>query len=74
MEIYLFVSNSSQSVSGFTSDVTGSKLPAEYAPWDASEHGEAVRVGSATDPVSMMIQRHGYFLVSTRKRITSRVA
>ena len=73
MAIYLFLSQSNENVQGFTLDITGSNLPADYAPWHAAGSGEAVPVGGDTDPVAMIVQRDGYFLVSTRKRSPGQV-
>ena len=62
MDIYRFVSDSTPSVSAFTSDLTGNNLPADYAPWRAVG-GRGVLIGSG-DPVARVVARHGLFLLS----------
>jgi hypothetical protein len=68
MEIYLFASDSRPSVSAFTSDKAGSNLPVEYSPWRAANSGNAMLIGSDTDPIAAAVRRDGYFLLSGKAR------
>jgi hypothetical protein len=47
-----------------TSDLTGSNLPADYAPWRAL--GGRVELIGSGDPVAREIAKHGLFLLSGR--------
>src|SRR5271154_4560343 len=60
MDIYRFDSDSTPSVSAFTSDLTGKNLPADYAPWRAVG-GRVDLIGS---PVARVVAEHGLFLLS----------
>jgi hypothetical protein len=72
MLIFIFASDTHLSVSAFTSDRTGGNLPTNYAPWRQVNGGRAMLVGSNIDPVSMAIQRDGYFLSISKARIGGR--
>jgi hypothetical protein len=65
MEIYVFISTTRPSVRAFTSDRTGGNVPADFAPWRAANGGRPFVAGS--DPVSKVVQRDGYFLVSAEE-------
>lgn len=65
-QTYIFISDSHPAVRAFTSDATGSNLPAVYAPWHALNGGNPVTAGSDRDPITLAIQRDGFFLVSAR--------
>jgi hypothetical protein len=65
MAIYLFVSEVEPGVKAFTADQSGANLPAAYAPWSISEgRRSTIRSREDDDPVSLMVKRRGYFLVS----------
>ena len=66
---YIFISDSHPAVRAFTSDATGSNLPAVYAPWHALNGGNPVTAGSNRDPIMLAIQRDGFFLVSTKHSV-----
>jgi hypothetical protein len=68
MLIYIFASDSHPTVSAFTSDQTGGKLPTEYAPWRPVNGGKAMLIGSEIDPVAKAVKRDGYFLLSGRTK------
>ena len=74
MKIYLFVSEPQSNVKAFTADRTGASLPAGYAPWIASGSRSGVPVGGDDDPVSVMVRRDGYFLVSGKGRTSAKGA
>jgi hypothetical protein len=57
MDIYRFDSDSTPSVSAFTSDLTGKNLPADYAPWRAV--GGRVELIGSGDPVARVVAEHG---------------
>jgi hypothetical protein len=64
MDIYRFVSDSTPSVSAFTSDRTGNNLPADYAPWRAV--GGRIELIGSDDPVARVVANNGLFLLSGR--------
>jgi hypothetical protein len=64
VDIYRFDSDSTPSVSAFTSDRTGNNLPADYAPWRAA--GGRVELIGSGDPVARVVAEHGLFLLSGR--------
>ena len=66
MTIYIFTSQSIPALRGFTSDETGSNLPAPYAPWQVLE-GASPAIVRENHPVADQVHRHGYFVISTRK-------
>jgi hypothetical protein len=66
MEVYIFISTTQASVRAFTSDMTGGNLPADLAPWRATNGGRPLAGGS--DPVSQAVQRDGYFLVNAKDK------
>ena len=71
MQVFIFASESCQSISAFTSDDTGANLPAAYAPWRAVNGGRAMAVGGGTDPVARAVERDGYFLLGGHSRYSS---
>jgi hypothetical protein len=62
MTVFLFISESDPTVRAFTADGTGNNLPAEYAPWRATNSGKAFYLGSANDPITIDIRTDGYSL------------
>jgi hypothetical protein len=63
MLMYLFVSTARPSIRAFTSDRTGTNLPRDYAPWEAS--GTPISANGTADTVTRAIERDGFFLVSS---------
>jgi hypothetical protein len=56
---YLFASDVNPSVSAFTDDASGGKLPAAYAPWRALNGGASLLVGPSSVPILDAIKRQG---------------
>jgi hypothetical protein len=74
MTIFIFVSHAHSGIRAFTSDETGSNLPAAYAPWDRVSSGATRYVGGDTDLVAKAVRRDGYFLVSGHSKVAARTA
>jgi len=72
MKLYLFASEPQSSVMAFTADETGANLPAGYAPWIASGNRADDPIDGGADPVSVMVRRDGYFLVSGKGRASKK--
>jgi hypothetical protein len=62
MNAYIFVSTTHANLRAFTSDETGGKLPAGYAPWSLTWR---MYLASALDPIAAAVKEHGFFLVSS---------
>jgi hypothetical protein len=65
--IYLFWSQADVEVFGFTADVDGQNLPAEFAPWERNGDGACLYAGPGeslpvSDPVRLAIQSEGFYL------------
>jgi|ERR1700712_958163 hypothetical protein len=63
MQVYIFDSDIDPSVRAFTSDRTGSNLPAEFAPWRAGNAGKSMHIGSSTDPIAISVEADGYLII-----------
>jgi hypothetical protein len=74
MAIYVFTSQSSPNLRGFTADETGGNLPATYAPWEKLADEAASGFDRKSHPVAQAVQRHGFFVISTRNNSKGRGA
>jgi hypothetical protein len=73
MPIYFFASHRETSVRAFTLDATGASLPAEYAPWNRARSSAPLPTEGDGSPVARAVQRDGFFLVTSRSKLSSGV-
>jgi hypothetical protein len=66
MVIYAFVSAGQWRVRALTSNVSGSNLPTEYAPWQKAKSKPVLLLAEAKDPVYKAIKQLGFLLLSGR--------
>jgi hypothetical protein len=62
MPLYFFLSEVDAAVRAFSSDETGSNLPASYAPWRRSSTAAVLSVDDGI--VAQTVRREGHFLMS----------
>ena len=67
MAIYLFRSETAESVFALTKDLTGANLPVEFAPWHDQSGpmipcGDDSLVGGQAFAINAAIERDGYYL------------
>ena len=66
MFVYLFASETHDTVSAFTSDETGANLPFLHAPWRPLNAGRALPITEAADSVGAAVQQNGFFLLNAK--------
>jgi hypothetical protein len=60
--IYVFVSDKDLDVIGFTSEETGSNLPAAYNPWREEVESGIFVIETDYDPISEAVRRNGFYI------------
>jgi hypothetical protein len=62
MRIHVFASETHPSVVGFTSDETGTNLPAALGPWREEVKPGIVVIDADDDPIAQAVRRDGFFV------------
>ena len=71
MRLSLFKSTKETDLFGYTADPSGGNLPAEFGPWQKAGEGSPAEAHaghkpnglSPSDPISMAVERDGFYLV-----------
>jgi hypothetical protein len=66
--IYLFRSDKDREVFGFTADLAGTNLPADFAPWRRAGKGAAISTGDGkvgiglSEQIRATVEGEGYYI------------
>ena len=63
MKVYVFRSGRDPEVYGFTSEVTGSNLPADLEPWQAQGGAMPATQATASDMILETLRDRGFYLM-----------